>query len=65
MMSKGRIALGALSVVGVIGGMFLDYKEGEQAKEEQRQQAYKAGCDVAREFYEKKGNPNAKRKKSS
>lgn len=64
MMSKGRIALGVLSVVGVVGGMFLDYKEGEEAKEEQRQQAYKAGCDVAREFYEKKGNPNKKRKSS-
>lgn len=62
MMSKGRLALGALSVVGVIGGMFLDYKEGEQAKEEQKQAAYKAGCDVARDFYEKKGNPNKRRK---
>ena len=64
MMSKGRIALGILSVAGVVGGMFLDYKEGEEAKEEQRQMAYKAGCDVARDFYEKKGNPNKKRKSS-
>lgn len=63
MMSKGRIALGVLSVIGVIGGMALDYKEGEEAKKEQKQAAYKAGCDVAREFYEKKGNPNARRKK--
>lgn len=62
MMSKGRIALGVLSVIGVIGGMALDYKEGEEAKKEQKQAAYKAGCDVAREFYEKKGNPNARRK---
>ena len=65
MMSKGRIALGLLSVAGVIGGMLLDYKESEEAKQEQKEAAYKAGCEVAREFYEKKGNPNAKRKKSS
>lgn len=63
MMSKGRIALGVLSVIGVIGGMALDYKEGEEAKKEQKQAAYKAGCDVAREFYEKKGNPNRRKNK--
>ena len=62
-MSKGRILLGLLSVAGVVGGMFLDAKESEEAREEQRQQAYKAGCDVARNFYEKKGNPNQKRNK--
>lgn len=64
-MSKGRLALGLLSVIGVVGGIVLDAKEGQEALEEQKQQAYKAGCDVAREFYEKKGNPNQKRKKGS
>ena len=63
MISKGRIALGILSVIGVVGGVALDYKEGEEEKQKQRQEAYKAGCDVAREYYEKKGNPNQKRKK--
>ena len=60
--SKGRLALGALSVIGVIGGLILDNQENEQARKDQKQAAYKAGCDVAREFYEKKGNPNARRK---
>ena len=62
-MSKGRIVLGLLSVAGVVGGMILDNKENEQARQEQKQEAYKASCDVAREWYEKKGNPNARRKK--
>ena len=61
--SKGRIALGALSVIGVIGGMILDESDAKKARQEQKQEAYKAGCEVAREFYAKKGNPNARRKK--
>lgn len=60
--SKGRLFLGGLSVIGVIGGLILDNQENEQARKDQKQAAYKAGCDVAREFYEKKGNPNARRK---
>lgn len=64
-MNWKRILLGGGSLVLSGIGLYLDYKDGEQAKIEQKQAAYDAGCDVAREFYEKKGNPNAKRKKKS
>ena len=63
-MSKGRIALGLLSIVGAVGGLYLDAKESEQSRQEQKEAAYKAGCEVARDFYEKKGNPNKRRKSS-
>ena len=61
-MNWKRIFLGggSLALTGI--GLYLDYKDNEQAKKDQKQAAYKAGCDVAREFYEKKGNPNARRK---
>lgn len=62
-MSKGRIALGLLSIVGAVGGLYLDARESEESRKEQKEAAYQAGCEVAKEFYEKKGNPNAKRNK--
>ena len=64
-MSKGRIALGILSVAGVIGGMVLDNKESEQARKEQKQAAYDASCKITKEWYAQKGNPNARRKPKS
>lgn len=63
-MSKGRMVLGLLSIVGAVGGLYLDAKESEQSRQEQKEAAYKAGCEVARDFYEKKGNPNKRRKSS-
>ena len=48
-------------------GLYAELKDGarEAKKQEQitKQEAYRAGCKVAREFYEAKGNPNARRKK--
>lgn len=63
-MSKGRIVLGALSILGAVGGLYLDAKESNEMRQEQKQAAYEAGCEVAKEFYEKKGNPNKRRKSS-
>lgn len=66
--SKGRLALGALSVVGVVGGFFLDQKEAKEAQIKQeeitRQAAYKGGCDQARLYYAQKGNPKKMRKEA-
>lgn len=63
--SKGRLALGAVTVASAIGTFVLEQKEAKEAAEKcekwTKEQAYKGGCDYAKEWYAKKGNPNAKR----
>ena len=66
MSTEKKAALG-LSAAAGIAGFYASITDEKRAKEAAdaavKEQAYKAGCSVAREFYATKGNPNAKRKK--
>ncbi len=65
MSPEKKIATGLLVGSG-IAGFYANIADEKRAKEAQekaiKEAAYKAGCNVAREFYETKGNPNARRK---
>ena len=62
MSTEKKAALGLGALAGIVG-FYAEITDGQRAANDAKQAAYKGGCDVAREFYEKKGNPNAKRKK--
>lgn len=65
MSNEKKMALGLTAAAGVASfyaGITDEKRAKEAAEEAMKQSAYKGGCDIARQYYAKKGNPKAMRK---